>query len=412
MGLVKRQWEEYTARGFGYIAGSMCATHIRDAYLRENLLADTVSEVCFVCGRDSSDQVEADALLGRMAEVATLGMAPPENPYSQNVDTIDLFWELFEDLFDIDDPVAIFEHLLSADQTHEWAVPYIDSLWNEDDETESPSASWLIFKELVQYQSRFIFLTSDATSGAPENAVTAAGFVEYFLQILAKHESSIVRELPADLVLYRGRMLSRSDAGSGFTAAEMGPPPAERVAPSRMSPVGIPMLYAAESLSTAVAEIAGHDPAQREYALVAGLRLLRPLRVVDLADVEIPSLFDLSRSEERSHKQFLKSFARDISRPIRLDGREHREYAPTQVLTEVVRWSLNPAVDGIRYRSARDDAPTLVLFFGSGAVIDDGEEETANAAFILCRAEMQTFRVQRQISLAPLSKTVLFDNDH
>ena len=410
MGLVKRQWEEYSARGLGPVAGSMCPAHIRDTYLRDTLLTTRVDGTCFACGREGSDQVEADELLGYMTEVATRGLQPPDDPYAHTFETSELFWELFEDLFDVEDPVDIFEYLLASDQTNEWAVPYFDTLWDEDQPDETPSGSWLIFKDLVQHQSRFIFLAPAATGRTPEQASAAAEFVAYFTGVIFQYESSIVREIEPGTVFYRGRMVSHPDAGAAFGAADLGPAPAERAAASRMSPAGIPMLYASETQATAVAEIAAHDPEQREYAVVGGLRLLRPLRVIDLVDIDVPSLFDEARSNERWDKKFLTSFARDISRPIRLDGQEHREYAPTQVLTEVIRWSTSPLVDGIRYLSARDSSPTYVLFFGPGAVVSERDGGGAGT-FTLNQTDIATFRLRRHVSMTPVSEVLLGDDE-
>ena len=410
MGLVNRQGEVRNAGGFGAVAGSMCPAHIRDTYLRDTLLTTRIHGTCFVCSREGSDQVEADELLGYMTGVATRGLQPPDDPHAHTFETSELFWELFADLFDVEDPVDIFEYLLASDHANEWAVPFLDTLWDEDQPDRAPSSNWLIFKDLVQHQSRFIFLAPGATGRTPEQANAAAEFVRYFRGVIFQYEPSIVREIEPGTVFYRGRMVLNPDSGASFGATDLGPAPGERAAASRMSPAGIPMLYASETQATAVAEIAAHDPEQREYAVVGSLRLLRPLRVIDLVDIDVPSLFDEGRSNERWDKKFLTSFARDISRPIRLDGQEHREYAPTQVLTEVIRWSTSPLVDGIRYRSARDSSPTYALFFGPGAVVSERDDGGAGT-FTLSQTDVTTFRIRRYVSMTPVSEALIGDDE-
>ena len=402
MGGAKRLLEEYQSRGFGPLAGSMCASHIRDEFLLKSVIPARTSGVCFICGIENEDQVEADALLAEMVDVATEGLSAPDGPYVQTIDTADLFWRSFHDLFDVDDPTEIFEYLLASDNTFEWAVPFLDSLYDDDEETwRSPSEKWRIFKELVQHQARFVFLTG--ASRLPEQGAIASDFVAYFNQILQMYEASIVRDLTAGTVMFRGRMVASLDDGAAFTSVSLGPAPNEKAAANRMSPAGISMFYGSEQLDTAVAEIAAHDAQQREYAVVGGFELLRDVRVVDLVDIEVPSVFDHSRREERSSKLFLESFARDLSRPIRLDGQEHREYAPTQILTEAIRWSSIAGIDGIRYRSAQNEAPTCVLFFGPGDVCDLPQAATEQALG-LASGKISRVRVKRRTEIELLPK--------
>lgn len=126
------------------------------------------------------------------------------------------------------------------------------------------------------------------------------------------------------------------------TAAELGTAPREFANyPNRMSPAGIPMFYGAFDEPTAVIET--YDPSRtgdREIAL-ARFATLRPLRVLDLTALpEMPSQFDPSNRGKRLPLKFLRSFGREIARPVARDDGAHTEYVPTQIVTEFVRHRL------------------------------------------------------------------------
>ncbi len=88
------------------------------------------------------------------------------------------------------------------------------------------------------------------------------------------------------------------------------------------------------------------------------------LNLFDILEPE--SFFRDEDREQRLAKEFLKAFAREVSRPIFRNGRHNFEYVPTQVFTEFVRFELKgydgKPFDGIRYRSSRNSRPSLVLF--------------------------------------------------
>ena len=406
MGLAKRMWEEQESRGFGHVDGSLCAPHLRDPYLTGTLLPKRTTGECLICHETNNLQIDADDLAVELMEIATGGMSPPNDWREPVHETADLLWENFGTLFD-EDPVEYFEHISDADRVHEWALPFLEALWDEDAAVSSPSSKWLAFREMVQYRSRFAFLTTAKSDLGLEDGVEAAEFVTYLTHLMEVYGNRLIQVLPAGAAFHRARMIhSPNDADAMSTALKIGPAPRDHAAANRMSPAGISMLYAAEDHETAISEIAVHDRDHRNYALVGRLASLRDLRILDLFDVDAPSIFDRSRWAERTDKQFLIQFAQDIAKPIDLDGREHREYSPTQVLTEVIRWTTEPRVDGIRYRSAQNGKPTLVMFFEEGSVVDLPTDD-AGAAFGVCAGDFTVHKVTRQVSVRRMRRFVV-----
>ncbi|MDI5903948.1 RES domain-containing protein, partial [Streptomyces sp. 12257] len=69
---------------------------------------------------------------------------------------------------------------------------------------------------------------------------------------------------------------------------------------------------------------------------------------------------------------FLRDFARDLSRPVFYDGRKHRDYRPTQYLTDYFRQSAELSVDGIRFRSAHTGGVNYALFVDATQCLEPG----------------------------------------
>ena len=144
-------------------------------------------------------------------------------------------------------------------------------------------------------------------------------------------------------------------------AAELGPPGVDRAGQGRMSAAGIPVFYGA--MSSAVAAVEAYD--RSPFVTVGRFETTRDLTAVDL---QAPSQVDSGETGE-----FLRSFAREIVKPVKRDGREHYEYAPTQVLTEYLRVQLG--AEAVTYDSALVAGGTnITIFAGPEACADAGAE--------------------------------------
>jgi hypothetical protein len=88
----------------------------------------------------------------------------------------------------------------------------------------------------------------------------------------------------------------------------------------------------------------------------------------------VPSVFDPEQRKYYHDLVFLHGFTRDLSASVVLDGREHIEYVPTQVVTEYMRWLPDVAIDGILFTSAQNGGTSCVIFCGSEGCADAGKE--------------------------------------
>jgi hypothetical protein len=179
-------------------------------------------------------------------------------------------------------------------------------------------------------------------------------------------EVDLVKKLPALTKFIRARV---GPANRYYrTARTLGPPPRRRAIANRMSPEGIPMFYGASDEYTATAEIVPGRLKRGRILNVGSFETLEEFLVLDLTALPpIPSLFSDLRYL-RPTLSFLYSFVRDLSKPMKKDGREHIDYVPTQILTEYFRHSFlhydGEPVRGILYPSSRVPHGTAcVLFF-------------------------------------------------
>jgi hypothetical protein len=171
----------------------------------------------------------------------------------------------------------------------------------------------------------------------------------------------------------------------------LGSPPPTKASANRMSPAGISMFYGSDDIPTVVAEIGSHTT--KRFAVVGAFETTRPLWVVNLASLPtVPSVFDPQGREHYYELLFLHEFARDLSEPVVLDGREHIEYVPTQVVTEYMRWLPDVAIDGLLFTSAQNSGTSCVIFCGPEGCADPGKE-TDETMLRLIDDSLQTVRV-------------------
>jgi hypothetical protein len=229
-------------------------------------------------------------------------------------------------------------------------------------------SSWERFCETVKHRRRFFF-HSEGTDD--RDSYTPASLLKTIAAISQK--TGLIRELPVGIRLWRARPdLPR---GKKITASDFGPPPVQFALQSnRMNPPGIPMLYLASTVKTALAET------RAKIARVGQWRAARPLRVLDLRQLpDVPGYFSDVGRNDRLALRFLQHFAYDIMTPVDRDQKVHVDYLPSQVVTEYFRdfiFKTGP-LDGIAYGSTVHLKGWNVALFADN--VDLGLEEPQRA---------------------------------
>jgi hypothetical protein len=359
-------------RGFGDTSDrTVCLDCIHDDGLREQVATSRTAAACTFCGRDSGDDsapIAADfevLMRAVMGAIAFMYDRSEETLYwSDDVTPRYESWEVAEAVCAgvvADNVLEAIQDALDPDE------------WNEDPGALRPdvalASAWGGFAEKVKHETRFVFLALPEERSSHPDEFTTTEILEALVKIIEVREA--LRDLPAGTKFWRGRMVDKPEPLE-FDASMLGSPPLMRASANRMSPAGISMFYGCVDVATVVAEIGAHSA--KRYAAVGEFESVKPLRVVDLARLPpIPSLFNPERRDGYYELAFLHAFAKDLSAPVALDGREHIDYVPTQVVTEYLRWLPSFDADGILFSSAQNGGTSCVIFCGPEGCADEGK---------------------------------------
>jgi hypothetical protein len=352
-------------------SAAMCDECVGDSALKAFIRATADAMTCSFCGRSSSQPIaaDADAVVGEVESCLdqeyedAAEMVPVEG--GEYVFGFKSTREVLEDELDVEETnEAAFDYIVAHVSDKGWVQKNFFSLHPYDVLTHG----WEEFAEAIKHRTRYLFFPprpkaqwpTDNESIRPEDMLDRLGRLI--------RGTRLVKRLRAGRKLYRVR--PHDAAISPSTLSELGPPPADRaIRSNRMSPAGISMLYAATSAETAIAE--SIDPKTgRLHGTLATLRLETDIRVVDFVRLPAsPTIFAPDTTpDERAALHFVHAFAREISRPIERDDREHIEYVPTQVVTEYLRYRFRTRrgpVQGLRYASARRELGANIALFVS-----------------------------------------------
>ncbi|WP_157792552.1 HEPN-associated N-terminal domain-containing protein [Thiomicrospira microaerophila] len=218
--------------------------------------------------------------------------------------------------------------------------------------------SWQHFCNLVKHQKRYFFHFEEGDEYDSENMSPTTMLARISDAI---HDSALIKTISApEQKVYRARIKTN---GWELAEEELRQPPNELANAGRMNPAGIGFFYAAENEETAIKEVC------RQIAEVAVAEFIIPnkLTFLDLTELPVlPSVFEENAYQQRQYILFLKGFICDITKPITKDGKEHIEYVPTQIVSELFANYLkidDAPIDGIRFPSSVDQgAVNWVLF--------------------------------------------------
>lgn len=154
--------------------------------------------------------------------------------------------------------------------------------------------------------------------------------------------------------LYRAR---KSNNDKKIPPSKMGSPPPDLSQNGRANPRGIPYLYLADEVETAMREV---RPNSENFITVGNFKILKKLMLFDLSNPIIEDPFELG--ENLSYLLRLLSFFRilayELSKPIEPDNKD-LDYIPTQYLCEYLK---HQGYDGLVYNSSMGQGNNVVLF--------------------------------------------------
>lgn len=355
----------------------VCGCHVGDAYLRrfvEDLLEDLGEDAgdCDFCDDEARrgvplqelvEVIEA-ALNSHFQRAADAGVPLDEGEWQwPTYDTSDAIGDL-EAGNAVEDP--LLQAILSCIEDDVW-VPRGTPLRTA---AERLRDGWREFSAHVQHTSRYLLRPDSPPSEFDWDPDYRPAEVLQAIGDVITDSFDLIRPIAQGTPVYRARTYSEYRPNK---PEELVSPPTDKAGQGRMNAAGITVFYGALDPDTAAAEV--YDGNDR--AVIATMEPLRDLQVVDLTRIPDFSVFDPDvPMKDFDEAVFLRGFVADIVQPIIRDGRVHYEYAPTQYVTEYLRWQLGHGcllIDGIVYPSARASGSNLVIFVTPTECLDDDQ---------------------------------------
>lgn len=385
MGVMKeRQIEQWEVGFSASSGGSVCGSCTGDDALSALVEQEATADECSFCGRKGENiAADTDTVLERIGSQLLIGWSKADDLLYRDPEAESGFAGPVYEVRDVLEHEGVefgnedFEaFVLRAFGETQYTPEGVYAMT----EGEALRAGWDDLVETVKHRQRFFFvLTRNDRSGDGAGVPVPRG--RELLSELDRliPEYGLLRELPAGTSLYRVRLHSVRKRYK--TAKDLGAPPPGSASQSRMSPAGIPMLYTAEEIETAIAETVGTRRSLRKGLTVATFNPTETLRIVDFSRLpSIPSVFDDSPETPRVRHElgFLYGMRRDIGGEVKLDGRQHIEYVPTQVVCEYIRHRLperlGEPVHGLAWESTRaTGGHNVVLFFDRDRCVETGK---------------------------------------
>lgn len=363
MGRSKEEWLESCERGYKSLGGKLvCIDCIKERYLRDLHLSHSKSGKCKFCSQTRVRVADAGII---QCQIMKSLLSDYENVEDAGVpfESAEGGW-----LIDHDPAREIVAENIAGIVSKEFGdaiVAAVDpniSLCERDWTILSPHArmifAWHEFRATVKHQLRFsfAFLENDGDKNHPDYTHPALTLRELGHLV---ERLNLIRELDPGLPLYRVRL---HKIRFFQTIEDLGSPPSTKASSNRMSPAGIPMLYAAEDIETAIKET--WDNESPAVASIATFETTQPMRIIDFTRLpEPPSYWSNPCRGVLAEHRFLRDLAEELSEPVAPDSNVDLDYAPTQIVSEYLTkawrglprsWSPPPElVHGISFRSSK-----------------------------------------------------------
>lgn len=310
---------------------SCCPECFKDQFLAAEIknLASTAKGTCDFCGRVdvpvcalSSESPLAERFESLFEVFAPAGATAHDRVMQPSMGFIEAFNSTW-DIFAFDCPAKQVELLDQLFGEEDW----YSSLRNGQVDVTPRRGSvdiadlsifgdggWSSFSEEIKHVSRFF--TKPDNEGVLLDILNAVARVEW----------------SQDKVLYRARLWTNEKGNP--SDKDLHEAPSDKAASGRMSAEGIPCLYVANRMETAVSEIRA---GMHDEVAVATLRPKQNFKFVDLGILERISPFDeVDCSELLVNQSTLRELVNELSAPMRMADSK-LDYTPMQYLSELIR---------------------------------------------------------------------------
>lgn len=213
---------------------------------------------------------------------------------------------------------------------------------------------WMTTSHGIKHYNRFFYSTV---------------FENTFLPAL----DNAVNRITENFVLFRSRLEGVKNENGNvihpYPVSEMGSPPVSLSKNGRANARGITCLYTASNIQTAIAEIRPWKGAQ---VSVSRIITNKELLVIDLVTIKntFEALYPNISLTNLLHHYLIILWGYDLSKPVSSPDTSEIEYAPTQAITEFIKFK---GYDGLIYGSSLGEGNNIVIFDQSNVTIVDSQ---------------------------------------
>lgn len=286
---------------------------------------------------------------------ATCDFCNTEDTYIINTKRLNDYFQPLLDLYELsDDNGKPIVHLLKNDWVlftslnNEKAIELLESIFDlgfqglfisKQNGNEGRILNWQDFKAELKHDNRYF----------PKKAPSYE-HLNGLLQFIILPNADIPQ------YLYRSRVNIDTEI---IDIVKMGKPPEKISTAGRANPIGIPYLYTASNIKTAIAEIRPH---KGDNITVATFEVKESLTLADLRNPrESISPFELDEDGLNQifiDLDYLCHLGDELSKPI-LPREAHLEYLSSQYLCELIK---HCGYDGVIYKSSVGDGDNYAIF--------------------------------------------------
>jgi hypothetical protein len=266
-------------------------------------------------------------------------------------------YDLLDDI-DLTEKDALREDVTDSLSDRAWCeTPYYQySL------SEALGYGWDEFAKVVKHKSRYAFYQFDREYS--DQPIPPSAFLDALSDAIS--QLGLYKTLTKGAFLYRVRIEDKNIKLKFATELASNKPENVKQA-NRMSPAGIAMFYGAFDIGTAIKETYS-EKKYKQTATVAKFKLLKNITLVDFSKIPRYLRFFEEAIYNNEQIEFLNGFIKDISKEIDKDGFEHIDYAPTQIVTEHLRYVHHRKRDdeeiyGLIYPSSKNEGKNSVVIF-------------------------------------------------
>lgn len=308
-----------------------CSNCFSDEFLKRHIVANkTKIGKCSFCNTDNTPLIEPKNLFNLFELL--LGMYEEDEKGIPLDELIQSDWDIFKV-----ENALIRQKLLKKISSNDILLNFnYKPVYSKEIQNVE---QWEIFREELKHKNRFF----------PNNAPTIK-LVEPF----GKYVGTKIKI--GCQYFYRARI---NLLGEQIDILKMGKPPKKKVSNGRANPIGIPYLYVASTIDTAIAEIRSY---KGEIITVAKLEMTDDLELADLRNPKSTiSPFELEEEElELIYKNlpFIELLGKELSKPV-IPREANLEYLPSQYLSELLK---HIGFHGIIYKSSVSFGDNYVIF--------------------------------------------------